>query len=184
MIKELSIILLQFRDCFSRTASFNWFVITVMGFIVRLDHHGVSSVVRWLNLDPDKYTSLLLFFRASSWKLKNIQQKWWQIVLTRSPAITIDGRHLIAGDGIKISKEAKKMPGVKRLHQESDNSSKAPYIYGHHFGALGILSGWVKKRSFASLFVLNSMKGRNSFESFRENLPHQLTEKGKLASPP
>lgn len=184
MIKELSIILLQFRDCFSRTSSFNWFVITVMGFIVRLDHHGVSSVVRWLNLDPDKYTSLLLFFRASSWNLKSIQEKWWQIVLTKCPTITINGRYLIAGDGIKISKEAKKMPGVKRLHQESDNSGKAPYIYGHHFGTLGILAGWVKKRSSASLFVLNFMKGQNSSGNFRGNLYHQLTGKVKSALPP
>ena len=184
MIKELSIILLQFRDCFSRTSSFNWFVITIMGFIVRLDHHGVSSVVRWLNLDPGKYTSLLLFFRASSWNLKCIQQKWWQIVLAKCPAITINGRYLIAGDGIKISKEAKKMPGVKRLHQESDNSGKSPYIYGHHFGALGILAGWVKKRSFVSLFVLNFMKGQNSSGNFRKNLYHQLTGKIKSALPP
>ena len=184
MIKEISIILSQFRNCFSRTASFNWFVITVMGFIVRLDHHGISSVIRWLNLDPSKYTSLLLFFRASSWNLKDIQQKWWQIVQARCPAITINGRHLIAGDGIKISKEARKMPGVKRLHQESDNSGKSPYIYGHHFGALGILSGWAKKRFFASLFAPSFMKGQSSFEGFRENQRHRLTEKGKLASPP
>jgi len=184
MIKELNKILSQFRDCFSRTASFNWFIITIMGFIVRLDHHGVSSVIRWLNLDPAKYTSFLLFFRASSWNLKGIQQKWWKIVQASCPAITINGCHLIAGDGIKISKEAKKIPGVKKLHQESDNSGKAPYIYGHHFGVLGILSGWVKKRSFASLFVPNFMKEQNSFENFRENLHHQLTGKVKLASPP
>jgi len=184
MIKKISSILVQFRSCFSRASSFNWFVITVIGFIVRLDHHGVSSVIRWLNLDPGKYTSMLLFFRASSWDLKDIQQKWWQIVLATCPVITINGRYLIAGDGIKIAKEAKKMPGVKRLHQESDNSSKAPYIYGHHFGALGILTGWVKKRFFAPLFVSNFMKGQSNFESFKENLHHQLTEKAKLVLPP
>ena len=64
MITEINNILSQFRSCFSRASSFNWFVITVIGFIVRLDHHGVSSVIRWLNLDPGKYTSLLLFFQS------------------------------------------------------------------------------------------------------------------------
>ncbi len=184
MITEINNILSQFRICFSRASSFNWFVITVIGFIVRLDHHGVSSVIRWLNLDPGKYTSLLLFFRASSWKLEKIQQKWWQIVLTNCPAITINGRYLIVGDGIKIAEEAKKMPGVKRLHQESDNSSKAPYIYGHHFGVLGILAGWVKKRFFASPFALNFMKERSSFANFRGNQRRRLTEKARLALPP
>lgn len=184
MITEINNILSQFRSCFSRESSFSWFVITIVGFIVRLDHHGVSSVIRWLNLDPGKYTSLLLFFRASSWNLKEIQQRWWQIVLSYCPVITINGRYLIAGDGIKIAKEAKKMPGVKRLHQESDNSSKAPYIYGHHFGALGILAGWVKKRYFASLFALNFMKVRSNFASFRGNQCRRLTEKVRLALPP
>jgi metallophosphoesterase superfamily enzyme len=46
---------------------------------------------------------------------------------------------LPASDGIKISKEADKMPGVKRLHQDSDNSGKAAYIYGHHHPVIGIL---------------------------------------------
>jgi hypothetical protein len=145
MINEISRILLKFRACFSRQAAFDWFVIVIVGFIVRIDHYGVSSFVRWLGIQPSRYTSLLSFFRASSWQLKEIMQSWWQIVLSRCPLIDIDGRLLLAGDGIKISKEAEKMPGVKRLHQESDNSGKAAYIYGHHHGVIGILAGWVKK---------------------------------------
>ena len=71
--------------------------------------------------------------------------RWWEIVLSSCPLVQIDGRLLLAGDGIKISKEAEKMPVVKRLHQESENSGKSPYIYGHHWGVIGILAGWVKK---------------------------------------
>jgi hypothetical protein len=117
----------------------------IFGFMVRLDHRGVSSFVRWLHIKPRLYTTLLSFFRASSWQLKTIMHRWWQIVLSGCPLIKIDGRLLLAGDGIKISKEAEKMPGVKKLHQESDNSGKAPYIYGHHHGVIGIMAGWVKK---------------------------------------
>jgi hypothetical protein len=146
MINEVSRILEQFRSCFRRKAAFDWFVVVVFGFMVRLDHHGVSSFVRWLSIKPRLYTSLLSFFRASSWDLKSIMHRWWRIVLSSNcPLIKIDGRLLLGGDGIKISKEAEKMPGVKRLHQESDNSGKAPYIYGHHHGVIGILVGWVKK---------------------------------------
>ena len=145
MIKEVSWILDQFRSCFTRNAAFDWFVVSIFGFMIRLDQYGVSSFIRWLGLGPHLYTSLLWFFRSSSWELKNIMQRWWSIVLARCPLIEVDGRLLLAGDGIKISKEAEKMPGVKRLHQESDNSGKAPYIYGHHHGVIGILAGWVKK---------------------------------------
>jgi hypothetical protein len=159
MINGISVILLKFRQCFSRKAAFNWFVIVIMGFILRLDHHGVTSIIRWLALKPSLYTALLSFFRASSWNLKVIQQRWWEIILSHCPLLTIDNRYLIAGDGIKVSKEAEKMPGVKRLHQESDNSGKAPYIYGHHHGVLGILAGWVKKKSFVSPCAPNCMRG-------------------------
>jgi len=145
MINEINQILIQFRSCFSRRAAFDWFVVVIFGFMVRLDHHGVSSFVRWLCIEPRLYTALLSFFRASSWQLKTIMHRWWQIVLSSCPLIKVDGRLLLAGDGIKISKEAEKMPGVKKLHQESDNSGKAPYIYGHHHGMIGILAGWVKK---------------------------------------
>ena len=145
MINEISDILVKFRSCFRREAAFDWFVIIIVGFVVRLDHYGVSSFVRWLYIEPALYTSLLSFFRTSSWKLKDIMCRWWEIVLSGCPLIYIAGRLLLAGDGIKISKEAEKMPVVKRLHQESDNSGKPSYIYGHHWGVIGILAGWVKK---------------------------------------
>jgi len=37
-----------FAFCFSRSAAFKWFVISLFRMMVRLDHHGVSSFVRWL----------------------------------------------------------------------------------------------------------------------------------------
>lgn len=145
MIEVISHILSAFRSCFTRTAAFNWFVVVIFGFMVRLDHYGVSSFVRWLQLKPSFYTSMLAFFRAASWELNEVLQKWWQLVLSHCPVVYIKDYMLLAGDGIKISKEAEKMPGVKKLHQESDNSGKAPYIYGHHYGAIGLLAGRVKK---------------------------------------
>lgn len=145
MIGEISILLMGFRDCFSRSAAFEWFVIVIAGFLFRLDHHGVSSMIRWLALRINLYTALLSFFRASSWQLTEIMEQWWQIVFTQAPLVQIDGRYILIGDGIKVPKEAEKMPGVKKLHQESDNSGKPEYLYGHHHGVLGILAGEVKK---------------------------------------
>ena len=49
--------------------------------------------------------------------------------------------HVLVGDGVKQSKEGRRMPGVKKLFQESENSAKPDYIHGHMFGGLGILAG-------------------------------------------
>jgi hypothetical protein len=53
----------------------------------------------------------------------------------------LNGQLVYVGDGIKVGKEGNKMPGVKRLHQESADVSKAEWIRGHYFGALGLLLG-------------------------------------------
>ncbi len=145
MINEVNKILMEFHSCFSRKAAFNWFVFFVFGFLTRLDHHGASSMIRWLAINPNLYSTSLNFFRATSWDLQDLQRCWLKIILKHCPATTICGYLVLVGDGIKIVKESKNMPGVKKIHQESDNSGKAPYIYGHHFGVLGILVGRLKK---------------------------------------
>jgi len=181
VINEIGFILLSFRNCFSRGASFNWFVIVVMGFIVRLDHHGVTSIVRWLSLDASCYNALLAFFRASSWTMSGIQKKWIEIVRSRCPLPTIAGRLIMIGDGIKISKEAKKMPGVKRLHQESDNSGKSPYIYGHHFGIIGLLAGWLHKKTFCVPLCAELHEGAKDLRNL-QNKPVPLVKGCKKLS--
>jgi hypothetical protein len=48
---------------------------------------------------------------------------------------------LYVGDGIKVGREGRKMPGVKGLHQESSDVNKPEWIRGHYFSALGLLLG-------------------------------------------
>ena len=139
MIGELCLLLRTFREAFPRSATFAWFVVAIFGFIVRLDHHGVSSSIRWLRLLPGTYEGFLAFFRSGALKIDKIVTHWLQLVVQQGAARTRGGAFILIGDGIKIAKEAKFMPGVKKLHQDSENSSKAPWIFGHHFGVLGML---------------------------------------------
>jgi len=46
----------------------------------------------------------------------------------------------VIGDHIKVGKEARYMPGVKKLHQDSENVGKEEYIFGHQFGMIGLLA--------------------------------------------
>jgi len=157
MLKTLDKLLIEFRCVFSYEASFNWFVIVVLGFIIRFDHSGVTSFIRWHFLSPIHYSALLLFFRKSSWRLEDLLLRWTSMAVNRFPVIRFNNRLLLIGDGIKISKEALKMPGVKRLHQDSDNSGKGATIWGHHFGYVGLLIGNLKKTS-VSHCMLSCMK--------------------------
>jgi len=105
------------------------------------DHLGVTSIVRELLLTDSAYTSMLHFFRSTAWNINDITMIWIDVLRTTSVLVKEDNRHILIGDGVKEAKEARKMPGVKSLHQESDNSSKGEYIHGHLFGGIGVLAG-------------------------------------------
>ena len=145
MFCHLDTIFGVFRPCFSRTAAFHWFCIVLVGLYVRVDHEGLTSFIRWLSLAPICYDSLVHFFYATSWSVDTLIPVWVSWVLATCPLRTFHGRKLLIGDGIKVAKEARKMPAVKSLHQESANNSKKASISGHHFGVVGILAGTLHK---------------------------------------
>lgn len=70
-----------------------------------------------------------------------VRLAWYRFVRDSANFLLADGRTILIGDGVKQSKEARYMPGVKKLHQESEDSSKGEYIFGHMFGAIGVLVG-------------------------------------------
>ena len=141
MLNFIKNILCCFESCFSRKAAFNWFVAITIGLMLRSDQLGVTSVIRDLALSPGCYDSMLHFFRASSWSLEGIRKRWFSAVKQYAPLYTEGIFHVLVGDGVKQSKEGRRMPGVKKLFQESENSAKPEYIHGHMFGGLGILAG-------------------------------------------
>ena len=140
MLKLIDQILQQFRICFKREETFSWFVIIVVGILIRTDMRGVSSIVGSLSLDPSYYESMLHFFRSQAYDLHCIKSKWHSIVLEHIKPVLMDGSIIMIGDHIKVAKEARRMPGVKKLHQDSENVGKAEYIFGHQFGMVGILA--------------------------------------------
>ncbi len=76
-----------------------------------------------LELSPGCYLSLIHFFRASSWSLDTIRSHWFSAVKEYSPLCKEGNFHVLVGDGGRQSKEGRRMPGVKKLFQESENSA-------------------------------------------------------------
>lgn len=135
-------VLMEFRSCFSREAAFKWFIIVVIGFMLRSDHLGVSSIVREFGFNSDLlYQNLIHFFHSAAWKLVELQDKWLEIIQQSDAAYNGFDKPLLIGDGQKKPKEGKHMPAVKKMQQESGNSSKPEYMMGHLFGGLGIAIG-------------------------------------------
>ena len=145
MWKYLDSVLAEFRACFNRKATFYCFIIIVIGFMLNSDSAGITSIIRTLGLEPTVYEALVHFFRSSAWTLVVVRKQWMWIVKNSGVLFTENGMPILIGDGVKQPKEGKKMPGVKRMHQGSENSGKPEYIFGNMFGVVGVLVGNVGK---------------------------------------
>ncbi len=131
----------QLRPACSRTRTFLWMMTVLAGMTVRTDLLGVTSIVRALGLRPIYYDRLLDFFHSGALDLNKLTHAWRNLVFKAHPGILrVKGRPVLVGDGIKVAKAGRKMPAVKRLHQQSESNTKPEYIFGHSCQAVAVLA--------------------------------------------
>ena len=121
------------RPAFSRGRTFLWFAAAVAAACVRPDLAGVTSFVRALGMRRMCYAGLLAMFHSAGADPDRLAALWTRTVLDRMDSVLLrsGGRPVFLADGIKVSKAGRKMPAVKKLHQESDDNTKPEFIFGH-----------------------------------------------------
>jgi len=127
------------RQACTRTRTYCWMVMAIACMLARPDLAGVTSFVRAGWLAERCYHRLLALFHTPALRLDVLTACWVKLVLSLFSPVTVNGYHVCVGDEIKIPKEGKKMPGVKKLHNSSDNNSKPSFIMGHSFQAISLL---------------------------------------------
>ena len=103
-------VLFCFESCFSCKTAFNWFLTITIGAILRSDKLGVNSLIQDLAFSQGCYNSMLHFFRVSSWSLNEIRKRWFLAVNQYAPLYTEGNFHVLVEDGVKQSKEGRRMP--------------------------------------------------------------------------
>ena len=140
----------ELRSACARTRTFLWMAVCLAGMTTRQDLMGVTSLVRVLGLVPACYDRLLDFFHSPALDLNKLTRVWRDLVFRVHPGILrVDGKPVLVGDGIKIAKAGRKMPGVKKLHQTSESNTKPAYIFGHSCQAVAVLT-----RALSSVLAL------------------------------
>ncbi len=129
----------ELRPACSRAATFVWMTLVLVGLSIRPDLGGVTSFVRAGGLVPEAYRRLLYLFHTPALVLEDLTALWIRLVLKLFTPLRVGDRLVCVADGLKVPKEGKKMPAVKKLHQESGNNSKPAFIFGHSFQAVGLL---------------------------------------------
>jgi len=131
----------ELRSACARTRTFLWMVLCLAGMTTRKDLLGVTSIVRALGLAPVCYDRLLDLFHSPALDLNKLTRAWGALVFRAHPVLLrMNGRPVLVGDGIKVAKAGRKMPGVKKLHQQSESNSKPEYIFGHSCQAIAVLT--------------------------------------------
>jgi len=134
----------QLRPAFARQTTFLWFALCLVGLTIRPDLRGVTSLVRALGLKEVFYDRLLDFFHSKAVLVDSLAALWCRLILTVLPASLVpkvNDRPVLIGDGIKLAKTGRKMPAVKKLHQQSTSNTKPEFIYGHSCQAIALLVG-------------------------------------------
>lgn len=140
----------ELRPACARTQTFMWMAAALAGMTTRTDLMGVTSIVRALGLLAACYDRLLDFFHSPALNLDRLTHLWRELVFRVHPRILrVGGKPVLVGDGIKVPKAGRKMPAVKKLHQQSDDSTKPQYIFGHSCQAVAVLT-----QALSSVFAL------------------------------
>ena len=147
------------RMACSNVVTFGWMILTLMGFSTRPERVGVTSFVRVLGLKEAAYKSFLNFFHSKALNLNVLTNLWIGICFKLFTPLSEDGCPVLAGDGIKVAKEGRKMPAVKSLHQESNDNSKPEYIMGHSLQAICLLAKSICGTVFAVPLVSRIHEG-------------------------
>jgi hypothetical protein len=79
----------ELGQAFTRKKTFFWFVTILIGFTIKFDALGVTSIARGVGLLPCYYTCMLNFFHSSGVDLKVLRSLWVQLIFNRFNEIII-----------------------------------------------------------------------------------------------
>jgi hypothetical protein len=133
--------LATFRHLFSRHTPWVLFCVVILGFIGTPHLEALSDMCRFWHMEEADYHRLLHFFHSAAWSLEALVRHWSYLVLSQQVAVTARGRIVLLGDHTAVVKDARRMPGVVTLHQDSETQSKPNYYRGHYWGVIGLLVG-------------------------------------------
>ena len=74
MFQLINSIVHEFRNCFKRAKTWQWFAAIVIGFMIRTDQRGVTSIISALKLKPRLYENMLYFFRSEAYETEALSK--------------------------------------------------------------------------------------------------------------
>jgi DDE superfamily endonuclease len=133
---------LVFESCFT-APSFAYFRGYVWALMVVEGRKCMTRLARCVFFHQRALSSWERFLAEHRWSLTAVTARLVQLVVERlGEQLKVHGAYLLGKDTTLIAKTAKRMLGVQKWKDHSDNADRGAYLVGHHWNLVGLISPW------------------------------------------
>jgi hypothetical protein len=133
---------LVFESCFT-APSFAYFRGYVWALIVVEGRKCLTRLARCAFFHPRDLSSWERFLAEHRWSLSAVTARLVTLVVTTlGDKLQVHGAYLLGKDTTLVAKHTKRMLGVQKWKDHSDNADRGAYLIGHHWNLVGLLSRW------------------------------------------
>lgn len=131
-----------FAPCFTAPSlayfqSYGWALMVVEG------RKCLTRLARCAFFHQRNLSSWERFLAEHRWSLTAVTERLVRLVVERLGAqLQVHGAYLVGTDTTLVAKTTKRMLGVQKWKDHSDNADRGAYLVGHHWNLVGLLSRW------------------------------------------
>jgi DDE superfamily endonuclease len=131
-----------FAPCFT-APSFAYFQAYGWALMVVEGRKCMTRLARCVCFHQRDLSSWERFLAVSLWSLTAVTERLVTLVVAKLGAqLQVHGAYLVGKDTTLVAKTAKRMPGVQKWKDHSDNADRGAYLVGHHWNLVGLISPW------------------------------------------
>lgn len=133
---------LVFESCFT-APSFAYFRAYMWALMVVEGRKCMTRLARCAFFHQRDLSSWERFLAEHRWSVTAVTERLIRLVVERlGEQLKVHGAYLLGKDTTLIAKNAKRMLGVQKWKDPSDNADRGAYLVGHHWNLVGLISPW------------------------------------------
>jgi hypothetical protein len=131
-----------FAPCFT-APSFAYFQSYLWALMVVEGRKCMTRLARCAFFHQRDLSSWERFLAEHRWSLSAVTDRLVTLVVSQlGDKLQVHGAYVLGTDTTLVAKTAKRMPGVQKWKDHSDNADRGAYLIGHHWNLVGFISQW------------------------------------------
>jgi DDE superfamily endonuclease len=131
-----------FAPCFT-APSFAYFQSYLWALMVVEGRKCLTRLARCAFFHQRDLSSWERFLAEHRWSLTAVTERLVTLVVAKlGERLQVHGAYLLGKDTTLVAKTAKRMLGVQKWKDHSDNADRGAYLVGHHWNLVGLISQW------------------------------------------